>query len=181
LISIKALLTLHGLFLKASSVSIRALSMQEVHPLDSLATEHVALARLYGRHQEALVTRYWKQAASLLEEYSVRLTRHIEIEERLLLPHCEAVSAAIRWQAKVYQAEHERIGQLLEKNIQHLAQARQRGMTPAGLIALLDEEKTLKHVLEHHHEREEQGLFAELRLQLPAGIRDELRGALAAA
>lgn len=133
------------------------------------------------RHQEALVTRYWKQAASLLEEYSTRLRRHIEIEQRLLLPHCDAVSASIRWQARVYRAEHERIAQLLARNIQHLAQTRQRGMTPAGLIALLDEERMLKHVLEHHHEREEQGLFAELRLQLPADIRKELKYALDAA
>lgn len=143
--------------------------------------EHDALARLYGRHQEALVTRYWQQAASLLEEYSTRLSRHIEIEQRLLLPHCDAVSASIRWQARVYRAEHERIAQLLARNIQHLAQTRQRGMTPAGLIALLDEERMLKHVLEHHHEREEQGLFAELRLQLPADIRKELKYALDAA
>lgn len=150
-------------------------------PFETMREQHVALSRLYQQHQEALVTRYWKQAAQFLEEYSARLSRHIEIEERLLLPHCDAVSAVIRWQAKVYRAEHERIGQLLELNIQHLAQARQRGMTPAGLIALLDEEKTLKHVLEHHHEREEQGLFAELRLQLPADIRDALQGELDAA
>ncbi|HET7650471.1 MAG TPA: hemerythrin domain-containing protein [Gammaproteobacteria bacterium] len=155
--------------------------MQDADPLDILAMEHDALARLYGRHQEALVTRYWQQAASLLEEYSTRLSRHIEIEQRLLLPHCDAVSASIRWQARVYRAEHERIAQLLARNIQHLAQTRQRGMTPAGLIALLDEERMLKHVLEHHHEREEQGLFAELRLQLPADIRKELKYALDAA
>lgn len=155
--------------------------MQDIGPLDMMATQHVALAQLYGRHQELLVTRYWKQAASLLEEYRARLTRHIEIEERLLLPHCEAVAAAIRWQATVYRAEHQRIGQLLEKNIRHLAQARQRGMTPAGLITLLDEEKTLKHVLEHHHEREEKGLFTELRGQLPADVGEALMRALAAA
>ncbi|HEX6549896.1 MAG TPA: hemerythrin domain-containing protein [Gammaproteobacteria bacterium] len=155
--------------------------MQDIGSLDMMATQHVALARLYASHQEALVTRYWKQAASLLEEYSARLTRHIEIEESLLLPRCEAISVSIRWQSKVYRAEHQRIGQLLERNIHHLAQARQRGMTPAGLIGLLDEEKTLKHVLEHHHEREEKDLFTELRGRLPADIGEELKRALAAA
>lgn len=42
------------------------------------------------------------------------------------------------------------------------------------LIDLLDKERTLKHVVQHHQEREEKGLFTELHERLPLETRMEL-------
>lgn len=56
-----------------------------------------------------------------------------------------------------------RIEQLLRKAADRLTCARGSEITPSILISLLDEERTLKHLVQHHHEREEKALFLELR------------------
>jgi hemerythrin HHE cation binding domain-containing protein len=139
-----------------------------------LLEQHVALGDLFASHQEALLDRRWAEATWLLEEYDRRLRRHISVEERHLLSRCEKIEA-MQWPTDVYRAEHRRIEQLLTKTTQRLASARCHGITPAMLISLLDEERTLKRLVEHHHEREENGLFGELR----AGLSVELSCALA--
>lgn len=142
-------------------------------PLDLLLEQHGALADLFASHQEALLDRRWTEAARLLEDYDRRLRRHMRLEEEHLLPHCERAQA-VRWPANVYCAEHRRIEQLMEKAAERLTNAQRRGITPAVLISLLDEERTLKHLLEHHHEREEKGLFGELRAELSGVERSAL-------
>ncbi|MGA9852269.1 MAG: hemerythrin domain-containing protein [Gammaproteobacteria bacterium] len=143
-------------------------------PITTLADEHVALAQLFARHQEALVTRAWARAARLLDHYQKRLQYQIQLEERFLLPYCVEEKAPGQWQARVYMAEHRRLEELLHKAGVRLAAARRRGVTSAGLIALLDEEKTLKHVVEYHYQREEIALFSILRQSLPEEVRTGL-------
>ena len=143
-------------------------------PFVWLAREHASLNRLFGRHQEALVSRSWVRAMRLLDSYSWHLQRHIAIEEQLLLPQCQNAGAKPRWYADVYCAEHRRIQLLLGKSREGLAHAQPRGMRATALIALLDEEKTLKHLVDHHHEREETALFAELRHVLPGEVHTQL-------
>lgn len=133
-----------------------------IDSIDVLLGDHLALGDLFSRHQEALVERRWTEAARLLEEYEQRLLRHIDFEEQHLLSRADVLGNA-RWPSTVYVAEHRRIGQLLRKAADRLTRARASEMTSAVLISLLDEERTLKHLLEHHHEREEKALFVELR------------------
>ncbi len=134
----------------------------ECDPIDLLLEQHQALSDLFARHQEALVDRRWAEAGRLLEEYERNLMRHIRLEEHHLLSRCDTVEDA-RWPGAVYRAEHRRIEQLLRKAGDRLNRARACEITPAVLISLLDEERTLKHLVDHHHEREEKALFLELR------------------
>lgn len=152
--------------------------MPSPDPLTALSQEHDALTRMFALHQQALVTRAWARAAHLLEHYQQRLRRHIELEERYLLPYCAETKAPGRWPARVYALEHHRLEELLNKTSARLAIARRRGVQPAALVALLDQEHALKHVLEHHHQREDQALFVELRESLPLEAREELSQAL---
>jgi len=125
------------------------------------------------------VNRSWARAMRLLELYQQRLAAHIHIEDHVLLPYCVVGSTgAMRWEARVYLAEHRRLEELVDKVCAHLAAIRRRGIKPAMLIGLLDQEKTLKHVLEHHHEREEKGLYGELRGRLPVEAEQHLMAAL---
>ncbi|HKT32765.1 MAG TPA: hemerythrin domain-containing protein [Gammaproteobacteria bacterium] len=140
----------------------------------ALADEHAALTQLFARHQAALVTRAWARAARLLDSHRKRLAQHIELEERYLLPYCPREKLPNQWPARVYSAEHQRIQELASKLSLRFAKLRRRGVTSAALIALLDEEKTLKHILEHHHAREETALFANLPRILSESQRDEL-------
>lgn len=148
-------------------------------PLDLLLEQHGTLADLFARHQEALLDRRWAEAARLLEDYDRRLRCHIRFEEEHLLPRSEHVQS-MRWPANVYRAEHRRIEQLMAKAAERLTNEQRRGITAAVLISLLDEERALKHLLEHHHEREEKGLFGELRPRLSGAARAALVAELSA-
>ena len=107
-------------------------------------------------------------ALQRLQHWRRDLARHIEIENTRLLPH---VPAGARWAARVYLLEHERITLLAgeyEQRVQavtaHPPQdelARRR-----AVLRLLDAAHALRHVLEHHHAREEQALAQELPLAL---------------
>ncbi len=140
-------------------------------PFDRLRDEHRLLTRLFALHQESLLDRDWEGARRLLERYCQRMQRHIELEERFLLTPSETAAVGMRWTDEVYRAEHRRILLLLERIIERVAGAGQRGVRAAGLIALLDQERTLKHLIEHHHRREEMALFNERRRSLPADVR----------
>lgn len=154
--------------------------MQGLHldPIGVLQQEHVALQKMFALHQQALVIRAWAHAAHLLEDYQQRLQRHIQLEERFLLPYCPQVKTPQQWPAHVYALEHRRLEELLNQAGTRLAVARRRGVKPAALIALLDQEKTLKHLLEHHHERENRALFRLVRDALPDRTLLELAQAL---
>jgi len=130
-------------------------------PVGLLLEQHLAFGDLFARHQEALLDRRLEDAARLLEEYGERLRAHIALEEQDLLPKCGG-NGSSRWPPEVYRAEHRRIEQLLEKARDRLQREARHGITAAALIALLDEERTLKRLVEHHHEREETALFSEV-------------------
>lgn len=126
-----------------------------------LLRHHGVLGDLFASHQQALVDRRWAQAARLLEEYEQGLLSQIHFEERHLLPRCEAIGGAQRPRA-IYKAEHRRIEQLLREAADRLACTLGSEITPAILASLLDEERTLKRLMEHHREREERVLTQEL-------------------
>jgi hemerythrin-like domain-containing protein len=131
-------------------------------PYEPLLEQHVAFGDLFARHQEALLDRRFGEAVRLLEEYAERLREHIALEERCLLPKCATLGSA-RWPPEVYRAEHRRIDQLLVKTGERLRRLGHHGVKAAVLISILDEERTLKRLVEHHHEREETALFREVR------------------
>jgi hemerythrin-like domain-containing protein len=131
-------------------------------PFELLLEQHVAFADLFARHQEALLDRRIEDATRLLEEYGGRLREHIALEERCLLPRCAGLDS-VRWPPQVYRAEHRRIEQLLARTGERLRREGHLGITAAALIGILDEERTLKRLIEHHHEREETALFSEVR------------------
>ena len=153
-------------------------AMLDFDPFSALADEHEMLAQLFARHQAALIARAWARAARLLDSHRKRLAQHIELEERYLLPYCPQDKLPNQWPARVYSAEHQRIQELASKLSARFAKLRRRGVTSAALIALLDEEKTLKHILEHHHAREEMALFSTLPQMLSKPQHDALAHAL---
>ncbi|MGH8370592.1 MAG: hemerythrin domain-containing protein [Gammaproteobacteria bacterium] len=141
-----------------------------------LMEDHVTLATLFARHQEALVARSWARAARLLDHYRKRLEHRILLEEQYLLPYGADKNMPREWQS--YIAEHRRLEDLLNSTCARLATARRRGVTPSALIALLDDEKTLKHALEQHLLREEEEFSPTSQHALPKEVSSELIRAL---
>ena len=120
-----------------------------------LTHEHRLLEQLLQRHQRALVDARIEQAAAHWQRYRQALAAHIDQEEAGL---DQLDSDALRWPLRLYRAEHRRILELADRIADQLARAPRRA-TAVFRIDMLEREKTLKGVLEHHHEREEQDLY----------------------
>ena len=107
-------------------------------------------------------------ALQRLQQWRRDLDRHTEIENARLLPH---VPEGARWAARVYLLEHERIALLAEEYRERVqAVAQQPPQDESGrrhaVLMLLDAAHALRHVLEHHHEREHTALAHELPLEV---------------
>lgn len=135
--------------------------------IDGAALEHTALDGLLWGHLDAVIAGDFATALVRFDAFAVQLRMHLAIEERLLLPRLARTTPAPRWGAHVYRAEHDRIRLLLAHQRARLACA---AVTPAfdasarraRSLAILDAARPLRAVLEHHQQREERGLFAEL-------------------
>lgn len=123
-----------------------------------LRREHLQLERLFQRHQLALVTGSTRQAQRCLRRYRELLDAHTRIEDRLLETVCR-LGLATRWPVAAYRAEHRKLSALLDRLCGEI-EALPDGALPAPrLIELIEREKTLKGVAEHHQAREEQDLY----------------------
>ncbi|GAP64841.1 hypothetical protein MBSD_n0123 [Mizugakiibacter sediminis] len=142
----------------------------DLAPLPHFERRHRRLDALLQAHLLDVAGADFVRALPRLRRWRRALDRHIEIEETRLLPH---VPAGARWAARVYRAEHERIALLADKYAARLEAVAAR--PPCGerarrraVLALLDAAHALRHVLEHHHAREEQALAHELPAALQA-------------
>ena len=132
--------------------------------------QHERLEAQLHAHLLDVVGADFEGALRRLQRWRADLAQHIEIENTRLLPH---VPPGARWVARVYLVEHDRIALLADeylRTVQAMAlqlpedeQAR-RG----AVLKLLDAAHALRHVLEHHHEREHQALAHELPVELQA-------------
>ncbi len=84
---------------------------------------------------------------------------HIAAEESDFIP---MLDASARWSAKVYLAEHAKLAAMSEEWRARLARLPAHIAEPERRLTLLDASLPLQHLLEHHFEREEKGLFAEI-------------------
>ena len=133
-------------------------------PDSSFAQEHALLDSLLHEHLLDVMAGDLPMAHERLQRWRSGLTRHIEIENQHLLPH---VPEGARWAARVYLLEHERISLLADEYADRVSRAAHQPL-PAGrahqatLLKLIDSAHALRHVLEHHHEREQTALAHEL-------------------
>lgn len=142
--------------------------MSAPQPPQFFHDQHQELESQLHAHLLDVVGGDFGQALTRLQGWRTGLARHIEIENTRLLPH---VPEGARWAARVYLLEHERITLLSEEyalRVQAVIarpprdeQARRR-----AVLMLLDAAHALRHVIEHHHEREEMALAHELPLAL---------------
>jgi len=130
--------------------------------------QHERIEAMLTAHLLAVVGGDFVEARQCFTQWRAALDTHIRIENEELLPH---TPEGARWAAKVYLLEHERIALLADEYAQRLqlvldkppvdAQARRRAS-----LYLLDAIHALRHVIEHHHEREHTALAQELPLAL---------------
>ena len=126
--------------------------------------EHQRIDALLQAHLLDVVGGDFKSAQRRLARWRQALARHIEIEHTRLLPQ---LPEGARWGARVYRLEHERIVLLADEYAARVQAAAVRA--PQGrqarrraVLDLLDAAHSLRHLLEHHHQREEMALAHEL-------------------
>lgn len=132
------------------------------------AEQHRQLEAGFDEHLLALVGAEFSDALQHLRHWHRALLQHIHIEDNLLLPH---VPADARWPARLYLLEHQRIRDLAQDYLKQLqAVAAQPPAEPRArrraVLALIDAAHPLRHLCEHHHEREEMALAHELSVDL---------------
>lgn len=127
--------------------------------------QHARLDAQLHAHLLAVVGGELAAALAYFDDWYAALQAHIAVENDRLLPH---VPADARWAARVYLLEHERILLLADEHRARLQLAAEQAppvderARRVAVLALLDAVHSLRHVLEHHHAREEQTLALEL-------------------
>ncbi len=138
--------------------------------VEIIKKQHLELRELFARHQEMLLLARFEEAKVWMEHYSVCQKGHIQIEENYLLPEFEKIKRTTKWDSSLYEKEHAKILKIYQSIAEDLMWLSEQKMEESEkrrkIIALLDKEKTLKGLNEHHEEREEEAMLKELDDQL---------------
>jgi hemerythrin-like domain-containing protein len=156
--------------------------MQRFQSLLALTSHfHRQLDHYMGLHQECLLEQQLELALSSHDLLQRGLELHIEVENTQLFPAYEQWLTDGRWPLLVYQKEHEQLLKMLTKSRAMVADLSGSGSKlRQQILALLDYQRSLKNVVEHHEEREEQGMLPELDAALDAAQSQALIAAMAA-
>lgn len=133
--------------------------------------QHQQLGELFLMHQEALLLQDVELAMEIFYSYKALQVAHLTFENDHLLPELAKLNDT-RWPHSLYLHEHNKVRDLLNKNDLNLNKAQEVRNTESNkqyrrwLIDLFEQQKSLKNVLEHHEQREEQGMLSELFDQL---------------
>lgn len=127
---------------------------------------HRYMEELLTLHQEALFERDREIALAFWQIHARMLRCHIEVEEEQLIPALKRCVREPAWSGEIYLSEHRKVLAMDDKLYRDLCNI---DTDRRSIIGLLDRERSYKNVLEHHHEREEKGLLAELEKSLSAG------------
>jgi hemerythrin-like domain-containing protein len=128
-----------------------------------LPEEHREAEELFLRHQEALLARDFATAEALLRTVTGAVARHIEVEEREILPlYREQVAAPPGGDAELIVAEHRKIEAYLKRFAEQMAAWRAQPPSPREVLALLDVQSQFKHLTDHHDRRERSFLYPAL-------------------
>lgn len=140
--------------------------------------QHLELQELFARHQEALLLVRFEEAKTWLEHYTVCQKAHMQLEEKYLFPEFASIERSSKWNVSLYEKEHEKISQLYQNIVEDLnwlsEQELDESQLRRNIIALLDKEKTLKGLNEHHEDREVEAMLKELDEKLDERLLKEI-------
>jgi len=135
--------------------------MQDI--LETLHQQHQQLDDYFLQHQVTLIDKQVEQSMVWFGQFTELLAQHLLLEEQTVFPKLSHISEAL-WPASLYLKEHDKLRELAKRSqdkLQELANIDSEQLSLA-ILKQLEYEHKLKHVLEHHQQREEQGVFAEL-------------------
>lgn len=136
----------------------------DLRPADWFEREHHRLNQRLQLHLLEIVGGHFASAQRTFDHWWEKLVLHMQTEEEQLFPR---IPPDARWNARLYCLEHERIRLLATEYADLLARAAEKPpRTKQGrcvvVLALLDRAHPLRHLIQHHNEREETALAKEL-------------------
>jgi hypothetical protein len=145
---------------------------------DVIALCHEELGQLFFVHQESILVGDLPHAIETLEQFTQAHDLHKSFEDTHLLPKLAELDDPGDWPASLYNHEHNKIGALLIKLTNDIAQLNRQKLVGTALhvelIELLDREKSFKGLCEHHQEREEKGMLPALDRQTETAWRQSI-------
>ena len=138
--------------------------------VDLIHQQHLYLRELFARHQEALLQGAFDDAERWLNHFIDCQQSHMQIEEQYLFPLFEKIERETRWDTSLYLQEHAKLEKFMQQTKSELEWLMQQDLTDSecrrNIIALIDKQKTLKGLNEHHEDREETAMLKELEQKM---------------
>lgn len=120
---------------------------------------HDELDEAFAAHQDALVEGRVLEAKERFLTFRDALLDHMQIEDDQLLPvYALMPDPPVGGGADLFRAEHDRIRKLLDEFSQ-LFDRLNAPMKSRDLVTVIERQRLLKHVLEHHNLREQTHLY----------------------
>lgn len=142
-------------------------------PHAPLLAIHRALEAALATLRELVLAGDDVHAAAVLATYRALTERHAAAEDAALVPR---LPVHARWPAELYLGQHAKLLAGLDRAAPRIADL--RGGTPgwrARALAALDALAPVHHLVEHHHQAEEQDLFPVVAALAPAAVTEVVR------
>lgn len=136
---------------------------------------HADLERMFALHQAALLERRFGDAFARLAMYEKALARHMRDEESQLFPLYEKTGHTEGGTTDAFRSEHRKLESLLAA-IKAAVLDLHDDLTPARLIALIEQEARFKSLKAHHGLREHNVLYEVLDREIPREERARILG-----
>ena len=132
-------------------------------PFLALMDEHQRLERLLLEHQVHLVEGRGEAARATWDDFRRVILGHIRAEEAVVLPEYEARIVPQRGgDADIFRREHHRLERFVDEMSAWLDAWAGLPWPATEVIRMVERQKTLKEILEHHDQREGEHLYAGL-------------------
>ncbi|RMH00985.1 MAG: hypothetical protein D6702_12450 [Planctomycetota bacterium] len=125
---------------------------------------HEAILEELHLHQDAIVEGDLAGARCHLDRLNLMLKAHIRAEDEILLPiFAERVEPQLGCTPELLFDEHRKLERLLRRTQERMLTLERAGrITPREKVYVIEEERMLKEVIDHHDRRERAVLFPKL-------------------
>lgn len=115
-----------------------------------------------------------QKAQQLFAVFQTAMQTHIRVEDQVLIPvfaqQCPKINGC---SPEILLAEHRKLERLLDRTAVRLQEASD-GLKPEVVILIIEEERMIKEVMEHHAIRETAGFFPNLDRHVSPADRKKL-------
>ena len=143
----------------------------------TIAAEHSEMEHLFDNHQRALLSKDLEGAVAALQTFENKLSRHIAIEDEVLLPLYVAKGGEVAGGTlSIFHAEHQKLQEMVFNLVRSTAVLEASCDLLGSILKLLDQEAQFKGLFSHHVLREEKLLFPRLEACTTAAERKAVLG-----